>query len=168
MNAGVDIIVHTTIDPDPSIWSPELIAQLVAKHIAVAPTLKLWTFELAKRQAPQDEVDKYEGYAQHQLAAFVAAGGRVLFGTDAGYMTDLDPTDEYALMAHAGMTPMQILASLTTNPAAEWNAKTTRGRVVEKLAADLVVLDGDPASDAKRFAAVRCAIRAGKQVYRRD
>jgi len=163
MNAGVDIIVHTTIDPDPSAWSPELVAKLVAKHIAVAPTLKLWTYELAKRQAPKDEVDRFEGYAQHQLAAFVKAGGRVLFGTDAGYMTDLDPTDEYVLMAQAGMTPMQVLASLTTNPAAEWSS--ARGRVAAKLAADLVVLAGDPASDVKQFAAVRCAIRAGKRVY---
>lgn len=168
VTAGVDIVVHTTIDPDPSIWSPELIAQLVTKHVALVPTLKLWTYELAKRQAPKDEVDKVEGYALHQLAAFLTAGGRVLFGTDAGYMTDLDPTDEYAWMARAGMTPMQILASLTTNPAAEWNATATRGRVAEKLAADLVVLDGDPATDVKRFAAVKCTIRAGTPVYRRD
>lgn len=167
VNAGVDIVVHTTIDPDPSIWPPELIARMIAKHVALVPTLKLWTYELAKRQAPQDEVAKYEGYAMHQLAAFVQAGGLVLFGTDAGYMTDLDPTDEYAWMAKAGMTPMQILASLTTNPAGQWSATTTRGRVAPKLAADLVVLDGDPATDVKHFAAVKCTIRAGLEVYHR-
>src|SRR3569623_1999660 len=167
-NAGVDIVVHTTIDPDPSIWSPELVTQLVTKHVALVPTLKLWPYELAKRQAAQDEVEKVETSALHQLAAILTAGGRVLFGTDAGYMTDLDPTDEYAWMAKRGMTPMQILASLTTNPAAEWNATTTRGRVAEKLAADLVVLDGDPATDVKRFAAVKCTIRAGTTVYRRE
>ncbi len=165
MTAGVDILMHTTIDPDPSVWSPELVAQLVAKHISLVPTLKLWSYELAKRSAPPAEVELNVGYGLAQLAAFLKAGGQVLFGTDAGYMLDLDPTDEYALMARAGMTPMQILASLTTNPAAKWHAN--RGRVAEQLAADLVVLDGDPALDVKKFAAVKCAIRAGKPVYRR-
>jgi imidazolonepropionase-like amidohydrolase len=43
-------------------------------------------------------------------------GGEVLFGTDVGYMTAYDPTEEYALMAKAGMTLLQILASLTAGP----------------------------------------------------
>lgn len=162
VNAGVDIVVHTTIDPDPSVWSPELIAAMISKHVSVVPTLKLWGYELAKHQAPKDVVDKNLAYAQTQLAAFLKAGGQVLFGTDAGYMTDLDPTDEYVLMAGAGMTPAQILASLTTNPAARWGVAETHGKVAATYAADLVVLDGDPMMDVKSFAAVKCAIRAGK------
>ncbi|MFT3696715.1 MAG: amidohydrolase family protein [Kofleriaceae bacterium] len=162
VDAGVDIIVHTTIDPDPSVWSPELIHTMIAKHISVVPTLKLWSYELAKHDVPKPAVEKIVNYALVQLHDFVQAGGQVLFGTDTGYMTDHDPTDEYVLMAKAGMTPLQILASLTTNPAAKWNESDKRGRVVAKLAADLVVLDGDPATDVKKFAAVKCAIRAGK------
>lgn len=162
VNTGVDIVVHTTIDPDPSVWPPELIVRMVANHTSIVPTLKLWPYELAKHHAPQAAVDAVVGYAQTQLAAFVKAGGQVLFGTDAGYMTDTDPTDEYVLMAGAGMTPAQILASLTTNPAARWGVAETHGKVAATYAADLVVLDGDPMTDVKSFAAVRCAIRAGK------
>lgn len=166
MTAGVDMIIHTTIDPDPSVWPPELIAQLVAKQIAIAPTLKLWGYELAKHQVPKEAVDRIVGYALAQLKAFVAAGGQVLFGTDAGYMTDLDPTGEYVLMAQAGMTPMQILASLTTNPAEKWRAN--RGKVAASLSADLVVLEGDPASDVKQFAAVSArSARASSSSRRR-
>lgn len=33
-------------------------------------------------------------------------------------MTDHDPAEEYVLLAKAGLDPMQILASLTTTPAA--------------------------------------------------
>ena len=40
--------------------------------------------------------------ATGEVAAFAAAGGQLLFGTDVGYMGDFDPTDEYALMARAG------------------------------------------------------------------
>ena len=68
-------------------------------------------------------------------------------------------------MAHAGLTPMQILASLTTAPAARWTAAERRGRVVPGLDADLVVLDGVPAANVRRFAAVKCTSRAGAEVF---
>jgi imidazolonepropionase-like amidohydrolase len=90
-----------------------------------------------------------------------------LFGTDVGYMTDYDPTREYELMAEAGMTPMQILASLTTTPAARWNEQNSRGRIAAGMQADLVVLDADPADSPRNFAAVRCAIRGGEIIYSR-
>lgn len=162
--AGVDIIAHTTIDPNPSVWSPELVAMLVAKHISVVPTLQLWGYELAKTNVPKPIVENITREAETQLAAFAKAGGQVLFGTDAGYMKTLDPTEEYVRLAEAGLTPMQILAALTTAPAARWTA-VDRGRVAAKLAADLVVVDGDPAIDVRRFAAVKCTIRAGKPVF---
>ncbi len=168
VDAGVDIIVHTTIDGDAMEWPVPLIEKMVASHIALSPTLKLWIYELAtKAHLPQPVIDKLEHGAQAQLAAFEKAGGLVMFGTDSGYMTDLDPTDEYVLMHEAGLTPMQILASLTTNPAAKWKATDQRGRVAAKLAADLVVLDADPAVDVKKFAAVKCTIRAGKPQFTR-
>lgn len=165
VQAGVDVVVHTTIDPPKSAWSPELIQQMVERHVSVVPTLQLWGYELAKAQVPADVTERIVTNAERQLAAFSSAGGQVLFGTDVGYMTDLDPTREYALMAHAGLTPMQILTSLTTAPAARWSAAGHRGRVKQGFDADLVVLDGDPAADVQRFTAVKCTIRAGKPVY---
>ena len=166
--AGVDIIAHTTIDPPNSAWSADLIQRMVARHVAVIPTLKLWRYELDKAQVPIDIRERIVGDAERQLRAFSDAGGQVLFGTDVGYMTDFDPTDEYALMARAGLTPMQILASLTTAPAARWRAGRRRGRIVSGLDADLVVLNGDPAEDVRDFAAVKCTIRGGREVFIRD
>jgi imidazolonepropionase-like amidohydrolase len=92
----------------------------------------------------------------------------VLFGTDVGYMTDYDPVREYELMAMAGLTPMQILASLTTTPAARWKEQDRRGRVASGMDADLVVLDADPADSPRNFAAVRCVIRRGEVIYARQ
>jgi imidazolonepropionase-like amidohydrolase len=105
------------------------------------------------------------GDAEKQLKAFADAGGQVLFGTDVGYMSDFDPTDEYALMAQTGLTPMQILASLTTAPAARWKAAERRGRVRAGFDADLVVLNGDPVTDVRRFAHVKCTLRAGRELF---
>ncbi len=168
VSAGVDIVVHTTIDPPNSIWSDQLIADMVAHRVSVIPTLKLWHYELNKENVPRDVQQRIVGDAQTQLKRFVSSGGQVLFGTDVGYMSDADPREEYVLMAGAGMTAMQILASLTTAPAARWHADTLRGRVAPGMAADLVVLDGDPAADVKYFADVKCTVRAGRIIFARD
>lgn len=167
VEAGVDIIAHTTIDSPKPVWSNELVGQMIARKVALVPTLKLWRYELARNDTPMDVREKLVGAAERQLKAFSDAGGQVLFGTDVGYMTDFDPSDEYVLMAHAGLTPMQILASLTTAPAARWSAAERRGRVKPGLEADLVVLDGDPASDVKQFADIKCTIRGGREVFTR-
>jgi imidazolonepropionase-like amidohydrolase len=68
-------------------------------------------------------------------------------------------------MSKAGMSATDILASLTTAPAERWKESEQRGRVQSGMAADLVVLGGDPADDVKNFANVRCVFRAGKLVY---
>jgi imidazolonepropionase-like amidohydrolase len=165
--AGVDIIVHTTIDPPRSAWSDSLVAGMVARKVSVIPTLKLWRYELDKSKAPANVREAAVGDAEKQLLAFAKGGGQVLFGTDVGYMTDHDPTDEYVLMARAGLTSTQILASLTTAAAARWNDESRRGRVKAGLAADLVVLNGDPASDIKNFASVKCTFRGGREIFSR-
>ena len=102
-----------------------------------------------------------------EFGRFAAAGGKVLFGTDVDYMTDTDPTEEYELMALAGMSPMQILASLTTTPAERWNEAPRRGRLAPGMDADIVVLDDDPARSVRHFANVKCTIRGGKVIFAR-
>jgi hypothetical protein len=56
------------------------------------------------------------------------AGGEVLFGTDVGYLQDDDPTEEYELMAAAGMDYRQVLASLTAAPAARFGDVEREGK----------------------------------------
>jgi imidazolonepropionase-like amidohydrolase len=68
-------------------------------------------------------------------------------------------------MAKAGMSAMQILASLTTTPAERWGEQQRRGRIAPGMDADLVVLEADPGKDARHFAAVKCALRGGKVIY---
>ena len=83
-----------------------------------------------------------------------------------GYTQLYDTTSEYEYMLRAGMNWRDILASLTTNPATFFKAGRT-GRVVKGDAADLVVLDGDPAVDVRNFAKVEYTIRAGKVIYKK-
>ena len=163
--AGVDVLVHTTLGNSRTEWDAALIQAMLARDVAVVPTLKLWPYELRKGQLPERVIELATGDAIEQLRAFAEAGGQVLFGTDVGYMMEYDPTDEYVYMLHAGLTFEQILASLTTAPAARWKESERRGRVAAGLDADLVVLEADPASDIRNFARPRCVFRAGKRIY---
>lgn len=133
------------------------------RRVALIPTLKLWKYELRHDRISAQE--RFVNNGVSQLRAWVAAGGTVLFGTDVGYMGDYDPNDEYALMAEAGMSFRQILASLTTAPAERFGESNRLGRIAPGLAADLVVLGGDPATDVRAFGMVRYTIRGGKLIY---
>jgi imidazolonepropionase-like amidohydrolase len=68
-------------------------------------------------------------------------------------------------MSRAGLTPMQILASLTTAPAERFGVSDKRGRLTAGMQADLVVFSADPATDATNFAKVRYTVRGGRIVY---
>ena len=101
-----------------------------------------------------------------QTRAFAELGGQLLFGTDVGYMTDYDPTEEFVYLQRAGLAPAQILAMLTTALAARFGRAPT-GRLAPGLAADIVVLDGDPAQDVRAFAKVRTTMRDGRVIHGR-
>ena len=80
----------------------------------MTPALKLMRYELKKQDVPPAITQRLINVFVDHVRRFSAAGGQILFGTDVGYMDDFDPTEEYQLLSKAGLTPMQILASLTT------------------------------------------------------
>ena len=163
--ADVDILAHTTLGAE-SPWPDEVLRQFVDAEMAMIPTLKLLGYELKKQKVPDDVATGLIKMTIDHFRTFAAAGGRVIFGTDVGYMTDYDPTQEYTLMAEAGLSPMQILASLTTEPAKTWHESDRRGTLAVGMDADIVVLDADPADDPRNFAKVRCAFRQGQLIYK--
>jgi imidazolonepropionase-like amidohydrolase len=162
--AGVDVLVHTTLGVETP-WPDALRQDVIAAHMAVVPTLKLLRYELQKEGVPDDVSERLIAASVEHVRTFAEAGGELLFGTDVGYMTDYDPTEEYVLMSRAGLKPMQILASLTTKPAQRWNESTRRGRLAQGLDADIVVLGADPMERPENFANVRCTIRQGAAIY---
>lgn len=165
LESGVDVLVHTTLGETVP-WDAALLEKMTAKHMSVIPTFKLWTYELNKGNVPAAIVEKLVGATHEELRVFAAAGGQILFGTDVGYMHEYDPAAEYAGMAKAGLTHAQILAALTSAPAARFNETRERGVIKPGYAADLVVLAADPGDDVANFARVRCTIRGGKTIYR--
>jgi imidazolonepropionase-like amidohydrolase len=161
LEGGVDVLAHTTPDGGP--WDAGLVRRLAGAQMSLVPTLKLWTFELSRRGVDSSTVQRLLNVAIGQLREFVRGGGDVLFGTDVGYMTDYDPTDEYRYMERAGMSFQQILTALTTAPARRFGERErTSGRLEPGMDADLVILDGDPAKDIRALTRVRAVWRKGR------
>jgi imidazolonepropionase-like amidohydrolase len=159
---GVDILAHTAPQSPP--WTPQFVARLTRAHIALIPTLTLFDVEARKDGESDAAREAWIARMVAELRAFARGGGDVLFGTDVGYIDHYDTSLEYELMGRAGMSFRQILASLTTNPAARFHA-TQSGRVAPGMDADLVVLSQDPAVDVRAFAKVNFVVRGGRTIY---
>lgn len=149
--AHVDVLAHA-IDDSRGLKS-SYFEQMKAAGMSMIPTVKLFGR------------DPFLWEILSEVGWYAREGGQILFGTDVGFLSDYDPTQEYVLMSRAGLTPMQILASLTTAPAARFGESNRRGRIAPGMDADMVALIGDPAADVKAFANVRYSFRNGRMIY---
>jgi len=163
VRSGVDVLAHTAPLSGP--WPAPLIARMKANHMALIPTVTLFEVEGKKFGESPDDIRTEVNTAVGQLRRYSQAGGQVLFGTDVGYTDYFETAEEFTLMARAGLSWQQILASLTTNPAQRFRFSRQGGRIAKGLQADLVVLDGDPAHDITAFSKVHYTIRGGKVIY---
>ena len=150
IQAGVDVIAHTTPQSGP--WGEALTREIQGRRVALTPTLSLWKSSLRHDQISTQET--LTATAIGQLQSWVASGGTVLFGTDIGAI-DYDPSEEYVLMARAGLNFRQILATLTTAPAAQFGDSERLGRIAVGFEADLVVLSGHPSRGRERICGCR-------------
>jgi imidazolonepropionase-like amidohydrolase len=157
--SGVDVMAHT-VAGQPG-YTAEQLARFKQQNIALTPTLSLF----AKLPIPAEIVGRIVNNIANQVKAFSDNGGTVLFGTDVGYIQLYDTTLEYELMRRA-LSERQVLASLTTNPAAYFKA-AKKGKVEAGFDADLVILDGDPIADVRNLAKVATTIRAGQVIYQK-
>jgi imidazolonepropionase-like amidohydrolase len=160
VQSGVDILAHTT--PNGELWTPSFSQRLEASHIALIPTLTLWDVEGKKGNGSPEEIEKWVNKGVQQLRAYSQTGGQILFGTDVGYIEQFDTSEEFTLMSRAGMSFRQVLASLTTNPAARFGYAAHSGRIAKGMDGDFAVLRADPAQDATAFSKVRYTIRGVK------
>jgi imidazolonepropionase-like amidohydrolase len=146
--AGVAELAHWPFTARPL---PAALVDRLAGAVTVVPTLHIEPSR-ARRQG---------------LARFVAAGGRVVYGTDLGNQGPPPGIDvaELRLMVGAGMTPGQALVAATAD-AADHLGLAGAGRVAAGAPADLVVVEGDPLADLHALTRVRLVCRAGRVVAR--
>lgn len=157
LNGGVDILAHTI--PNEGSFTATELAQMKKQHTALIPTLTLWTTVVDDPKVQEQLV----AAGVSELKAYFDEGGIILFGTDVGFTSKYDTSEEYEFMGRA-MPWKDVLASLTTNPA-EYFKAPTKGRVEKGMDADFVVLDADPAADVRNLAKVKYTVRSGKVIY---
>ncbi|HUJ41910.1 MAG TPA: amidohydrolase family protein [Candidatus Acidoferrales bacterium] len=154
--AGVDVLAHapdTTEGVDRA-----LLADMVARHMAMVPTLKM--FATTVTTSPS-----YLGPIYAEVRQFHELGGQLLFGTDVGYMTDYTTDGEFSALAKCGLNAMDILRMLTSAPAARFGVAAEKGTLAPGKSADFVVLDADPADDVTAFSRVRATVRRGQLIF---
>ncbi|WP_158501544.1 amidohydrolase family protein [Vitiosangium sp. GDMCC 1.1324] len=166
VEGGVDVVVHTA--PMAGSLPDAFHEAMVRRKVALVPTLSLFEWEVKRSNAGPEELEHFTQVCADQVRRHARLGGRVLFGTDVGYMPDDDPRREYVLMQRAGLSVRDILASLTTSPAAQFGQESRAGRLAPGLDADVVVVEGDPSRDIEALANVRLVLRQGKVVFRQE
>ncbi len=95
------------------------------------------------------------------------AGIPVVMGTDAGNIGTLHGPSvfrEMEIMTQAGLTPLQVLRSATSNGARAMGMERDIGTLAPGKLADLVILDADPLADVTNLSKIHRVIKDGKLV----
>jgi imidazolonepropionase-like amidohydrolase len=140
VGAGVDEFAHAP-------WSERLADDLVesiAGRMRIVSTLDIHSYgkETPELHTALDNVNR-----------FLAAGGRVVYGTDLGngpIPAGIHVAEIWHLR-RAGLSPEQLLEALTFRPLAPGET------------ADVIVLGGNPLEDLNAFGAVKFVMRAGRR-----
>src|SRR5213596_501068 len=93
------------------------------------------------------------------------AGIPVVMGTDAGNIGTLHGPSvfrEMEIMTQAGLSPLQVLRSATSNGAKAVGLERDIGTLAARKLADLVILDADPLADVMNLSKIHRVIKDGK------
>jgi len=152
VDAGVDVLAHA---PEDIVGIDEaMLRRMLAQHMTIIPTLKLFSQD--------DSIAKIRrlAYRYHEL------GGRLVYGTDTGFLTDYDQGEEFRQLALSGFGFRDVLAMLTTAPAELFHLSKTESKVMPGMRGDLTILSDDPGTEfPEAFTAVRYTIRGGNVIW---
>jgi imidazolonepropionase-like amidohydrolase len=157
---GVDILAHSA--PLAESLPDSLLRDMERRRVALIPTLTLWEDDYT---GDAIGMRRFVRVGQDEVRAYARLGGRILFGTDVGYLARYDPTREYELMVDAGLSWREILTSLTTAPAEQFGWGGRAGRVTPGFDADIVAVDGDPTQDIRGLGRVRLTMKRGRILF---
>ena len=144
IEAGVDSIEHGCyLDED-----PELISRMADKGIFFVPTFTVYVFH--RDVSPPHVRARGRDLQPHHIESLqraLAAGIKVVAGTDAGGHMHHINARELQYLIEAGMSPMQALQAATGWAAECLGLDREIGTIQPGKLADLVVVDGDPLQD---------------------
>lgn len=169
VNAGVDLIEHA------SFYGPDLIPhyderlaeKLAASGIAVTPTLQV-NRDLVDLldDGPEQAMWRRRQETQREIVSKLRElGVPLLAGSDAGWRATAFDTfwKELDELVACGLTPVEAIRSATSAVTAALGHQHY-GAVQAGQRADLVVIDGDPASEIHALRNVDMVVQAGRIV----
>jgi imidazolonepropionase-like amidohydrolase len=130
------------LDRMPKDAIPQRVAELIRKHAAPAKP----------------------AIAMQNLKKLWDAGIPIVMGTDAGNIGTVHGPSvfrEMAYMQEAGLTPLQVLRSATTNAAKALRMEKDVGSITKGKLADLVILDADPLADVGNLSHAYRVLKGG-------
>jgi len=167
IRAGVRSIEHGIYADD------EAIDLMVQNGTYLVPTMvaPLAVIRAAESGVPLPVavVDKAREAAAAHLDAVARAhqaGVRIAMGTDAGVGPHGANLEELPLLAAAGLSPAEVLASSTSVAASLLGWGETLGRIEPGFAADLLVIDGDAFELDTLPSRLRTVVQAGRSIDR--
>jgi imidazolonepropionase-like amidohydrolase len=148
IDAGVDELAHMLMSPERI--PPEMIARMVSQDMVVIPTLSI----LSGRE---------RAIAIDNLRRFIAAGGRVVYGTDLGNegpRPGIDPREVEGMRA-SGMSTRDIVAAATVGAAAHLGLDRV-GVIEAGYQADIAAVPVAALEDPIHLADVQMVFRRGR------
>jgi len=144
IEAGVDSIEHGCyLDED-----PELIPMMAERGIVLTPTLLVYEYH-RESKAPhvRERARALQEHHRESIRRALAAGVRVVAGTDAGGHGHPPNAGELPLLVAAGLTPMQAIQAATGWAAECVGLEREVGTLEKGKRADLIAVAGDPLAD---------------------
>jgi imidazolonepropionase-like amidohydrolase len=158
--AGVDSIEHGDAG------TPEIFKMMAEHNTPLCPTLAAGYFTSMyagwNGQAPEPQG------VQRKRASFKAAldaGVTILSGSDVGVFTNGENAKEIELMVDYGMSRLDALKAATATAGRVFHMDI--GTVKQGMLADLIAVDGDPASDITALRKVKFVMKGGT-VYKQE
>ena len=153
VEAGVDSIEHGCYLAE----EPELITMMAERGIFLTPTLLVYVYH-RESVAPHVRDRARALYARHleSVQTALAAGVKVVAGTDAGGHDHPANARELECLVEAGMSPLQAIRAGTGLAAECLGWEGTVGTIQADRLADLIAVDGDPLRDIRLLQRADC------------
>lgn len=163
--------------PESGLWIPAL----TALEAAATPKAELLERSLVQQTAPKGMVDRTRpllakipvdaSRLTRRMESVAAAETRIVAGSGGGQMLVLHGPGihrEMALLVQAGLTPGQALQAATGRAAAALGVADRVGLLKAGLAADLLLVDGNPLRDIAATERISGVIFRGERVARSE
>ena len=160
---GVSSVAHSPRDHIPD----ELIALMVEREIGMVPTIAVYE-GLARERGNLVEWRRIiQPLLYDNLLRFARAGGTLALGDDYGGAREMTigmPAAEIGHWLAAGLTPMEVIVAATSGAARVLELEGELGRIAPGLAADMLVVDGDPLVEIDALVRPVLVLHNGREV----